>query len=273
MAPPTLQDLIREVEHDAPDDQPLTRLRIAASMMQAVNEVTDAALGYFVDQARRAGHSWSEIGESLGVSKQAAQQRHVARATSGGMMPVTFERFTDRARSVVALSESVARDLGHTFIGTEHLLLAQFSMPEGLAGQVLLESGLTKQKVRDAILDQIGRGPGTGDDRPSFTQKAALAFTGALAVALELGHNYIGTEHLLLGVARTDGVGASILRNAGLDEDALRPKVVARLAAFVRSRGAEKAAPAGKSAKAAKAAKAGKAPAKKSTGKRGPQKA
>src|SRR5437870_8100057 len=211
MALPTLQNLIHEVEHDAPDDQPLTRLRIAASTMQAVNEVTDAALGYFVDQARRAGHSWSEIGESLGVSKQAAQQRHVARATSGSMMPVTFERFTDRARSVVALSESVARDLGHTYIGTEHLLLAQLSMPEGLAGQILLQSGLSKQAVADAIVEEVGRGPGTPEGRPPFTPRAIGALNRALTVALELGHNYIGTEHLLLGVSGTDGVGGTIL--------------------------------------------------------------
>ena len=158
---PTLQDLIREVQHDAPDPEPLKLLETAAAMIRSLDDVGDAALGYFVDQARRAGHSWSEIGESLGVSKQAAQQRQVAR--TGGLTTVTFERFTDRARRVVASSQDCAREFHHNYIGTEHLLLAQFSMPEGLAAQVLTESGLSADIVRQAIRDRVGEGTDVPD--------------------------------------------------------------------------------------------------------------
>ncbi|MGD9798512.1 MAG: Clp protease N-terminal domain-containing protein [Acidimicrobiia bacterium] len=236
---PTLQDLIGRVQLDAPDEAPLTRLRTAAELVDDVTGVADATLGYFVDQARRAGHSWSEIGESLGVSKQAAQQRH-ARAAEG-MTSVTFERFTDRARTVVALSESVARDLGHVHVGTEHVLLAQLSVPEAIAGQVLLEAGLTVRSVRRAIAGAAtGRAANGGADagapptegRLRFTPRALQLFTGALAAALELGHNDIGTEHLLLGTYRTDGLAAEILASHGLDEATARAGILTRLAAL-----------------------------------------
>src|SRR3954466_3712076 len=129
MAPaPSMQDLISLVVADAPDEQPLNRLTTAATLVRDVGETADAALGYFVDQARRAGHSWSEIGDALGVTKQAAQQRHLR---AGGGIITNLERFTDRARRTVAAGEFAARNLGHGFIGTEHLLLALFGEPEG----------------------------------------------------------------------------------------------------------------------------------------------
>ena len=227
---PTLQELIQEVEQDAASPEPLKRLETAAGMIRSLDDVGDAALGYFVDQARRAGHSWSEIGESLGVSKQAAQQRQVAR--TGGLTAVTFERFTDRARHVVASSADCAREFQHNYIGTEHLLLAQFSMPEGLAAQVLTESGLSADVVRQAIRDRAGEGAQVPEGHLPFTPRAIEVFTGALATALELGHNYIGTEHLLLGLARTEGLANEILTSAGLDVDVLTPKVIAKLAGF-----------------------------------------
>src|SRR6516165_8483323 len=108
---PSLEDLINAVVRESADDQPLTRLRTAASMARSVSEVGDAALGYFVDQARRAGHSWSEIGDALGVSKQAAQQRHTGRLAPG-RSGASLERFTSRARHVVGAAEPIARQMG-----------------------------------------------------------------------------------------------------------------------------------------------------------------
>jgi hypothetical protein len=230
MAPaPSLQDLIDRVINDTPDPSPLVRLRTAAFMMATVSETADGALGYFVDQARRAGHSWSEIGESLGVSKQAAQQRHGPRLS---MVPGNLERLTERARRMLASSETTARSLGHSFIGTEHLLLAQYTEPESLGAQVLTESGLSSDAVRSAILDRIGPGSGAGEGQLPFTPRAIQALSSALAAAVELGHNYIGTEHLLLGTARGDGVGAELLQAAGLNEESVRSKITAKLAAL-----------------------------------------
>ncbi len=230
---PSLQDLIADVHHDAASDDPLVRLETAARTVRSFNDVGDAALGYFVDQARRAGHSWSEIGEALGVSKQAAQQRQVARG--GGLTSVTFERFTDRARVVVASSEDCAREFRHNYIGTEHLLLAQFSMPKAVAAQVLAECGLEIEAVRQAIRDRVGEGTHEPEGQLPFTPRSIAVFTGALAAALELGHNYIGTEHLLFGLVRTDGVGHEILAAAGLDEAVLAPKIIAKLAGFQKA--------------------------------------
>src|SRR5579864_8981377 len=125
---PSLQDVIHLVEADGDAGGPLGRLQAASALVRELAEVGDAALGYFVDQARHAGHSWSEIGEALGVTKQAAQQKHTARL-SLGIGPATFERFTPRARNVVAAAEAVARDWEHAYVGTEHLLLALYAEP------------------------------------------------------------------------------------------------------------------------------------------------
>jgi hypothetical protein len=243
---PSLEDLINAVVRESADDLPLTRLRTAAAMARSVSETTDAALGYFVDQARRAGHSWSEIGESLGVSKQAAQQRQSARAGIV-MPPVTFERFTERARSVLTQSESVARDLAHDYIGTEHLLLAQFTEPAGLAAVVMTESGLSSNAVREAVIAEVGRGSGAPEGKLAFTPEAIAALSAALTWALELRHNYIGTEHMLFGVAKTESAGSRILRARGLDEAAVGAMLKDKLANVMALRAAHPA-PAARSA-------------------------
>ncbi|HEY7105240.1 MAG TPA: Clp protease N-terminal domain-containing protein [Acidimicrobiia bacterium] len=230
---PNLQDLIAEVDRDATSAEPLARLETAARTVRAANEAADAALGYFVDQARRAGHSWSEIGEALGVSKQAAQQRQVAR--TGGLTSVTFERFTDRARMVVAASEDCARELGHNYVGTEHLLLAQFSAPEGIAAQVLGELGIERGGVQRGIRERVRDGATPPEGDLPFTPRSIDVFTGALAAALELRHNYIGTEHLLLGLLRTDGLAKEILADAGADEARVTQAITAKLAGFART--------------------------------------
>ena len=229
MAPaPSLEQLINEVEKDAPDAAPLSRLRTAATMLEIVTATTDAALGHFVDQARRAGHSWAEIGASLGVTKQAAQQRQLARNGTLGVGPATFDRFTTRARNVVTATKQVADELGHGYIGTEHLLLALYAEPDAIAAQVLDAIGLSHDKAREAVLGIVARGDDSIDFAP-FTPRAMSVFSDALAVALELGHNYIGTEHLLLALSKGDGVSAHVLRDAGTSYDDLARRVLEQL--------------------------------------------
>ena len=232
MAPaPTLEQLIHEVEKDAPDQQPLSRLRTAATMLEVVTATTDAALGHFVDQARRAGHSWAEIGASLGVTRQAAQQRQIARNGTLGVGPATFDRFTTRARNVVTATKQVADELGHGYIGTEHLLLALYTEPDAVAAQVLAAIGLSHERARDAVLEIVARGNDSIQFAP-FTPRAMSMFSDALAVALELGHNYIGTEHLLLALSKGDGVAAHVLRDAGTSYDDLATRVLEKLSDF-----------------------------------------
>jgi Clp amino terminal domain, pathogenicity island component len=226
---PSLQDVIQLVEVE--NHQPLSRLSAASALVRDMAEVGDAALGYFVDQARHAGHSWSEIGEALGVSKQAAQQKHVGRVSLGLKGP-TFQRFTPRARNVLSAAEPIARNLGHAYIGTEHLLLALYREPEGLAAQILVESDLPAEEAEAAVSQRTERGGSTPEGNLSFTAKAISMFSAALASALELGHNYIGTEHLLLGLVQGDGLAAEVLEGAGLSEQVLTAKVTEKLAVY-----------------------------------------
>src|ERR1017187_10640505 len=126
---PNLQELIDVVRADAPAGDALDQLAQASRTVAGLEEVGDALLGYFVDQCRRSGRSWSEISASLGVSKQAAHKRFSVSAP-------TFERFTERARAVLSGAADQARSLGSGSIGPEHLLLALFEAADGLAPQV-----------------------------------------------------------------------------------------------------------------------------------------
>ena len=238
MAPPSpvsLHDVIHWVDAETGEAQPLARLQTASDLVRELADIGDAVLGYFVDQARHAGHSWSEIGDALGVSKQAAQQKHTVRMSLGLNAP-TFERFTPRARAVVAEAEPIAREWGHDAVGSEHLLLALYCEPDGIGAQVLVDSGFNLDQASSAVSARAPRGTGPREGKLSFTPRAIAVFTGALASALEMGHNYIGTEHLLLGLARGDGVACDILDELGLTEESLAGKVTKKLDAYVTQR-------------------------------------
>jgi hypothetical protein len=230
--PPTLQELIDMVRHDASSQQPLDQLVAAAAAVAQLEETSDALLGHFVDRCRRDGQSWSQISAALGVSKQAVHKRF-ASAIAAHMVASTttwtFERFTNRARHVVAESQQVALDLGVTEVGTEHLLLGLFSEPDGIAGRVLAAMEVSYEFVRAAIPVPAAAAEATGGpskNSQTFSEDLRRALGDSLAVALELGHNYIGTEHLLLGLYRNDEAAAArILASAGALESAARAHV------------------------------------------------
>ncbi len=125
-----------------------------------------------------------------------------------------FERFTNRARHVVVLSQEEARLLNHNYIGTEHILLGLLGEPESVAGQVLASFGLTRDGVREEVEQTIGRGKSAPSGHIPFTPRAKKTLELSLREALAIKHNYIGTEHILLGLIREgEGVAAQILRN------------------------------------------------------------
>lgn len=127
-----------------------------------------------------------------------------------------FERFTDRARAVVMHAQEEARQLDHGYIGTEHLLLGLIADPEGMGGQVLAGCGLDIDGVRAEIERRIGRGPSEAKGHIPFTPRAKKVLELSLRQALKLGHDYIGTEHVLLGLlAEGEGVAAQILATGG----------------------------------------------------------
>jgi ATP-dependent Clp protease ATP-binding subunit ClpC len=125
-----------------------------------------------------------------------------------------FERFTNRARHVVVLSQEEARLLNHNYIGTEHILLGLLSEPESIGGQVLAGFGLTRDGVREEVVEKIGRGKSAPSGHIPFTPRAKKTLELSLREALSIKHDYIGTEHILLGLIREgEGVAAQILRD------------------------------------------------------------
>src|SRR5215469_8869541 len=124
-----------------------------------------------------------------------------------------FERFTNRARHVVVLAQDEAKLLNHNYIGTEHILLGLLGEPEGYADRALSRFGVSLDGTRQAVEAIIGRGKETPSGHIPFTPRAKKTLELALREALQLRHDYIGTEHILLGVIREgEGVGSQILR-------------------------------------------------------------
>jgi ATP-dependent Clp protease ATP-binding subunit ClpA len=141
-----------------------------------------------------------------------------------------FERFTERARHVVVFAQEEARGLGHPHIGTEHLLLGLFREESGVAAVALRSSGLTLEAARDDVVRIAGRGEGAPTGQIPFTPRAKQALELALREAIALQHNYIGTEHILLALARgNDSTAARMLLDAGVDESTLREAVLANI--------------------------------------------
>jgi hypothetical protein len=244
MAPtPTLQEIIDSVRHDTPTGNALAQLRGAAATVAELSEVGDEALGYFVDRARRSGHTWTDISAALGVTRQAAHKRFAAATRPPGL-----DQFTARALRVVAAAADVARDLGHPYVGTEHLLLCLYAEEGGVARAVLTGAGIDRDAVEQAVLHRVPRRDETPEPPLPHTARAAAVLEATVREALQLGHSYIGTEHLLLafyaepvvaatakpefGYRRGGGMAAEILTELGLDRETARNRVVHVLASY-----------------------------------------
>lgn len=151
-----------------------------------------------------------------------------------------FERFTDRARRVVVLAQNEARALNHNYIGTEHLLLGLIQEGEGVAAKAIEMSDIEGDKVREAVVEMIGEGKSAPTGHIPFTPRAKKVLELSLREALQLGHNYIGTEHILLGLIREgEGVASKVLVQLGVDLGELRQSVIQLLQGFQRAGGRE----------------------------------
>src|SRR5208282_2436739 len=138
-----------------------------------------------------------------------------------------FERFTDRARRVVVLAQEEARVLHHSYIGTEHILLGLIREGEGVAAQALESLGISLEAVRQHVGEITGQGQQAPSGHIPFTPRAKKVLELSLREALQLGHNYIGTEHILLGLIREgDGVAAQVLVRLGADLNRVRHQVI-----------------------------------------------
>ena len=144
-----------------------------------------------------------------------------------------FERFTDRARRVVVLAQEEARLLNHNYIGTEHILLGLIHEGEGVAAKALESLGISLQAVRDQVEEIIGQGGSSPSGHIPFTPRAKKVLELSLREALQLGHNYIGTEHILLGLIREgEGVAAQVLTKLGADLSRVRQQVIQLLSGY-----------------------------------------
>jgi hypothetical protein len=231
---PELQDLIRSVRDEAPDGDLLAQLAKASEYAGGLSRLGDLLLDHFVQECRTAGLSWAELSNALGVSKQAAHKRFTA-------APGRFERFTDRARLVVADAVEQAKELGHPSVEPEHLLLAQYSQPGGVAAVTLSRLGIGREQVLAAILERTPRLEDATPARPvaTFGPAAKAVLQGAAEAAVGLGHNYLGTEHLLLATQRGGTDAASeILTASGAGPDTLRSTLITVFEEFLRERAA-----------------------------------
>ena len=153
-----------------------------------------------------------------------------------------FERFTDRARRVVVLAQEEARLLNHNYIGTEHILLGLIHEGEGVAAKALESLGISLEAVRSQVEEIIGQGGSSPSGHIPFTPRAKKVLELSLREALQLGHNYIGTEHILLGLIREgEGVAAQVLVKLGADLSRVRQQVIQLLSGYSGPGGQEKA--------------------------------
>jgi hypothetical protein len=190
-----------------------------------------------------AGGSMREIADHLGLSHQRVHQivgdegGSARRRAERVLSEVTrrarkwpFERFTRRAREAVALAEGEARQLGHRYVGTEHVLLGLLSLADEPAARALASLGVRPDTVRDAVVAASGRGEADAARHLPFTPPTKKVLEGALREALALGHDYIGTEHILLGLVRADdAVATRILDDLGAPADVVRAAVASML--------------------------------------------
>ncbi|MGH7733948.1 MAG: Clp protease N-terminal domain-containing protein, partial [Gemmatimonadales bacterium] len=138
-----------------------------------------------------------------------------------------FERFTDRARRVVVLAQEEARMLNHNYIGTEHLLLGLIHEGKGVAAKALESLGISLEAVRQQVEEIIGQGQQAPSGHIPFTPRAKKVLEHSLREATQLGHDHIGTEHILLGLIREgDGVAAQVLVKLGADLNRVRQQVI-----------------------------------------------
>ncbi|MER5767286.1 Clp protease N-terminal domain-containing protein [Streptomyces sp. NPDC001985] len=227
-----LDDLIDAIRkhHTGALDQ-LSEAVVAADHL---GEVADHLIGHFVDQARRSGASWTEIGASMGVTRQAAQKRFVSKdgAEAQDLDPSQgFSRFTPRAKNVIAAAQNEAHAARNDRITPVHLTLGLLADPAAMGSRAILAQGIPLDSVRQAATGAL---PPAVDEVPDLTPydagaRKALELT--YRHALRLGHNYIGTEHILLALLEQEG-GAGVLSGAGVDRAAVESYVAEALAAI-----------------------------------------
>ncbi|MFY1660026.1 Clp protease N-terminal domain-containing protein [Micromonospora sp. WMMD1274] len=231
--PVRLDDLIDGIKKAHTDA--LDQLADAVLVADHLGDVADHLIGHFVDQARRSGASWTEIGRSMGVTKQAAQKRSAAKAeTAAALDPNSgFGRFTPRARNVVLASQEEARAAGNAEITPGHVALGLLAEPEGLAAAAIVARGVPLERLREVVTATLPAKAGQVPDLIPYDARAKKVLELTFREALRMGHNYIGTEHILLALLEEEG-DDGVLRGLGLEKSELESAFEATLAEITR---------------------------------------
>ncbi|MFJ9131531.1 Clp protease N-terminal domain-containing protein [Streptomyces sp. NPDC102256] len=228
-----LIDAIKKVHSDA-----LDQLQDAVIAADHLGDVADHLIGHFVDQARRSGASWTDIGKSMGVTRQAAQKRFVPKAEVDLDPSQGFGRYTERARKVVMAAHEASKAAGNAEGLPEHLVLGLLSEPDAFAARAITAQGVSLDTVREAATAAL---PPAADEIPELVPygpaaKKVLELT--FREALRLGHNYVGTEHILLALLEFEN-GTGVLSGVGVDKAAAEAHIVALLDEIVRQQAPE----------------------------------
>ncbi|MBL7259566.1 Clp protease N-terminal domain-containing protein [Paractinoplanes lichenicola] len=221
-----LDDLIAAIKktHTGPLDQ----LSDAVLAADHLGDVADHLIGHFVDQARRSGASWTEIGASMGVTKQAAQKRFVPKSDNDLGAGNAFSRYTERARKVVVTAQEEARNRGNNQILVGHLLLGLAADPAALGARAIVSQGVTLDAVRAAVAL-----PEAAESVPAlipFDAQAKKALELTFREALRMNHTQVGTEHILLALLELED-GAGVLSGLGVDKAVAETAITAARAA------------------------------------------
>ncbi|NMD95578.1 ATP-dependent Clp protease ATP-binding subunit [Rhodococcus sp. BL-253-APC-6A1W] len=212
--PIRLDDLIEGIKQVHPDV--LDQLSDAVIAADHLGDIADHLIGHFVDQARRSGASWSEIGASMGVSKQAAQKRFVPKRENDLDPEQGFSRFTPRAKNVVMASMNATRAAGNPEIAPAHLALGLLTDTDSFAAQALIAQGIDLEALRTSITSALPAP--SSESMPElipYDAQVRKILELTFREALRLGHNYVGSEHILLAVLEVEN-GSGVLSAAGI---------------------------------------------------------
>jgi hypothetical protein len=222
---PSVEQLVAEI----PPGSSLDRLSAASELAAKLRARGDELLDQFVEAARASGSSWSEIGGSLGTTKQAAQQRFAALADApAGQAPFGL---TGPAADSLTRAADHARCLGHHYIRPEHMILAIVEEPDELGGKVLADLGVTPAAVRAGVETRLGSGPPRPDGSLGVAPQTKRLLELARSTAKSLGHRCPRTEHILLAATspKLDGPAVALLEDCGADRARIRDQLTQTL--------------------------------------------
>jgi hypothetical protein len=236
-SPTPLNALIAQVLDAHPGADPLARVEAACQAAADLDEVADHLVGHFVDEARGAGFTWTQIGEHIGVTKQAARKRFAPRDVPDKISGTAardnvFGRYTDRARHVIVLAQENARHHGHPLISTEHILLGICQEDSDTGAKAIEASGVRVADLQATITTRLAPASTSLQGHIPFANDGKKTLELATRAGLLLGHDQIGTGHLLLGlIEEGTGLAAQVLAETGVTAERARAEIVRLLSA------------------------------------------